>query len=334
MQAVRWGILGTAAIAVDKVIPSMLAADGVHVATVASRDPDKARAIADRFGIAGACGSYEDLLADSEIEAVYIPLPNHLHVPWAMRAADAGKHVLCEKPIALDVEELRRLIACRDRSGRKIQEAVMIRAHPQWDAVLDIIASGEIGDVRAVHGAFTELNLDTNSIVNNAAAGGGALYDLGVYPIAAARMIFGTEPERVIATSDFDPVFHVDRLSSAILGFPGGRQAAMVVSTQLALRHNIDVFGTKKSLKLINPFNPMPDDRCAIILDDGSRLAAAAAETRLAEPGDQYRLQAERFSTAIRSGGPLPLALEWSLGTLKVINAIQRSAKSGGWEDV
>lgn len=322
MDSVRFGIIGTAAIAVEKVIPSMLSAEGLEVVAIASRDLDRARAAATRFGIGRSYGSYDEILADPEIEAVYIPLPNHLHVHWAIRAAEAGKHVLCEKPLALDVEELSRLIDCRDRTGRRIQEAVMIRAHPQWDEIFDIVASGEIGGVRAIQGVFTEINLYPKNIVNDASIGGGALYDLGVYPIAAARMVFGAEPERVFAVSDFDLVFGIDRLTSAVLLFPGGRQATLVVSTQLALRHNVEIFGTRKSISLRNPFNPTPDDHCRIVLDNGSKLAAAAAETRRVAPADQYRLQAERFSAAIRSGSPLPIELEWSLGTMKVLNAI------------
>ncbi|TIP25880.1 MAG: Gfo/Idh/MocA family oxidoreductase [Mesorhizobium sp.] len=332
MDPVRWGIIGTAAIAVEKVIPSMMTAVGLEVVAIASRNADKARDAAARFGIGRSYGSYDGILADPEIEAVYIPLPNHLHVQWAIRAAEAGKHVLCEKPLALHVEELKRLIDCRDRTGKRIQEAVMIRAHPQWEEILSIVASGEIGEVRAVQGVFTEINLDPKSIVNDVAHGGGALYDLGVYPIAAARMVFGAEPERAFAVIDIDPVFGVDRLTSAALVFPGGHQATLMVSTQLAIRHNVEIFGTWKSISVDNPFNPAPDDYCKIILNDGSKLAAA--ETRLVAPADQYRLQAERFSAAIRSGGPLPIELEWSLGATKVLMAIQRSAESGKWETV
>nr|AAC31181.1 unknown [Rhizobium leguminosarum bv. viciae] len=329
MQPVRWGIIGTAAIALEKVIPAMSRAEGLEVVAFASRDADKAQAAASRLGLKRSYGSYDAILADPDIEAVYIPLPNHLHVEWAIRAAEAGKDVLCEKPLALDVRELNRLIDCRDRTGRLIQEAVMIQAHRQWDETLGIVASGEIGEVRAVTGVFTEINLDPKSIVNNAAIGGGALYDLGVYPIAAARLVFGAEPERVFAVSAFDPDFGVDRLTSAILSFPRARQATLMVSTQLALRHHVEIFGTRKSLSLSNPFNPTPDDLCRIQLDDGSKLAGAAAETRLVAPADQYRLQAERFSAAVRSGRSLPIELEWSLGTMKVIDAIQRSVKSG-----
>jgi len=334
MDAVRWGIIGTAAIALEKVIPSMLRAEGLKVAAIASRDADKARAAADHFGIERSYGSYEAILADPAIEAVYIPLPNHLHVEWAIRAAEAGKHVLCEKPLALNVEQLDSLIACRNRTGRLIQEAVMIRAHPQWEEVHRIVSSGEIGEVHAVKGFFTEVNLDPMSIVNDAAIGGGALYDLGVYPITAARMVFGTEPERVFAVSAFDPAFGVDRLTSTILMFSGGRHATLMVSTQLALRHHVEIFGTLKSLSLSNPFNPTPHDRCALVLDDGSTLGGAAAETRMVAPADQYRLQAERFSAAVRSGASLPIELEWSLGTMKVLDAIRRSVESSAFEPV
>ncbi|NNH67745.1 Gfo/Idh/MocA family protein [Rhizobium laguerreae] len=334
MDAVRWGIIGTAAIALDKVIPSMLRAEGVNVVAIASRNADKARAAANRFGIEHSYGTYEAILADPAIEAVYIPLPNHLHVEWTIRAAEAGKHVLCEKPLALNVEKLNSLIACRDSTGRLIQEAVMIRAHPQWDEVCRIVSSGEIGEVHAVNGVFTEVNLDPKSIVNDAAIGGGALYDLGVYPITAARVVFGTEPERVFAASAFDPAFGVDRLTSAILLFSGGRHASMAVSTQLALRHHVVVFGTLKSLSLSNPFNPTPNDQCRIVLSDGSTLEAAAAETRNIAPADQYCLQAERFSTAVRSGGSVPIELEWSLGTMKILDAIRRSVESGAPEPV
>src|SRR5208337_2501493 len=222
LRKVKWGVLGAAKIAVEKVIPAMERGEVCEIAAIASRDPAKARAAAERLGIALAYGSYEELLADGEIEAVYNPLPNELHVPWTLRALAAGKHVLCEKPIALDAEEARSLIEARDRSGKLVAEAFMVRCHPQWRRAKELAGTGAVGELRAIQTFFSYRLLDPEN-VRNRPPGGGGLYDIGCYAILSARYIFGAEPTHVAATIDHDPNFRTDRLAGAILEFPGLR---------------------------------------------------------------------------------------------------------------
>ncbi len=204
-RKVRWGILSTAGIAVNKVVPAMQQGDWSEVSAIASRDIAKATQVAQRLGIPKAYGSYEELLAGAEIEAIYNPLPNHLHVPWTTKAAEAGKHVLCEKPIALNMEEAQQLLAVRDRTGVKIQEAFMVRTHPQWLATFALIKSGRIGALRAINGFFSYFNRDPQNIRNKLEIGGGALLDIGCYPITVSRFIFGAEPRRVLGLIERDP---------------------------------------------------------------------------------------------------------------------------------
>src|SRR3989442_294274 len=242
-RKVRWGILSTAKIGVTKVIPAIQKGDWTDVVAIASRDIDKATQVAQRLRIPKAYGSYEELLADDEIEAIYNPLPNHLHVSWTTRAAEAGKHVLCEKPIGLNMEEATQLLAVRDRTGMKIQEAYMVRSHPQCLATLELIKTGRIGELRAIHGFFSYFNQDSENIRNKVDIGGGALMDIGGYPITLARFIFREEPLRVGALIERDPQLGIDRLISAILEFPAG-QASLTCSTQLIPYPRIQLCGT------------------------------------------------------------------------------------------
>src|SRR6202162_3254950 len=219
---VKWGVLGAASIAVRKVIPGMQAGQHGEVVAIASRDLEKGRKSAEKLGIAKTYGSYEELLADAEIEAVYVPLPNHLHVPWSIKAAEAGKHVLCEKPLSLTVAEAKTLLAVGDRTGGKIGEAFMVRTHPQWLRTRELIASGRIGALRSVVGFFSYFNRDPTNIRNIPHYGGGALMDIGCYPIHTSRFVFGEEPSRVLGLIEKDPEMKIDRLTSAILDFPAG----------------------------------------------------------------------------------------------------------------
>ncbi len=334
MEPLNWGIIGAASIAVEKMIPAMQKAQAVRVGALASRDHVNASRLAKGLGIPKAYGSYDELLADPEIEAVYIPLPNHLHVPWSLKAAEAGKHVLCEKPIALTAAEAQTLIDARNRTGVLIQEAFMVRVHPQWLRVRELIEAGHIGRLRAFHAVFTEMNADPNSIVNKAAFGGGGLYDIGCYPVTTARFVFGAEPTQVIALTDVDPTFRVDRLASAIMAFPDGAQASFVSSTQLVLYHGVQIYGTSGRIVLENPFNPPPDEPCRIFIDDGSKLANASARAELVAPVDQYMIQVERFSEAIRTNGPQAVPLEDSVQNMRVMDALFQSADTGRWEAV
>jgi predicted dehydrogenase len=331
MRKIRWGVLGAARIARTKVIPAMQRSQEGEVTALASRSAETARAAAVPLGIAKAYGSYEELLADRDVDAVYIPLPNHLHVPWSIKAAEAGKHVLCEKPIALDAGEARSLLAVRDRTGVVIQEAFMVRTHPQWAFVRDEVRGGRIGDLRAVQMAFSYFNRDPANVRNQAGIGGGALMDIGCYPIVLSRFLFGEEPARVIATIDRDPEFGTDRLTSALLEFRGG-QSTFTCSTQLVPYQRTQVLGTKGRIEVEIPVNAPPDRPCRIFIDDGRDALGSGVETRAFEVCDQYTLQADLLSRAIRDGRPAPEPLEDSVANMEVIDALLRSAGSGTWE--
>jgi len=331
IRKVRWGVLGAAHIAVKKVIPAMQRGEWSEIAAIASRDLSKAQQAAAALGIPKAYGSYEELLADPEIEAVYNPLPNHLHVPWSVRAAEAGKHVLCEKPLALDAAEARQLLAARNRCGVKMGEAFMVRTHPQWLRARELVRDGRIGELRAVMGFFSYFNRDPANIRNVREWGGGGLFDIGCYPINTSRFIFGEEPRRVIALLEHDPEMHTDRLSSAMLDFPSG-QAVFTCSTQLVPYQRMQICGTRGRIEVEIPFNAPPDRACRICLDDGSDLFGAAIQTETFPVCDQYTIQGDLFSQAVRGEGPVPVPLEDAIGNMAVIDALFRSAQSGRWE--
>lgn len=333
MTPVRWGVLGVAHIAVSKVIPAMQKSQHAKVIAIASRDQAKARAAADRLGISRAYGSYEELLDDPEIEAVYNPLPNHLHVPWSIRAAERGKHVLCEKPIALSADEARQLLATRDRTGVQIGEAFMVRTHPQWHKVQELIEAGRIGQLRLVTGHFSYYRRDPNDIRSRQEWGGGALMDIGCYPIMISRWLFDAEPAEVVSLIERDPDMRVDRLVSAILRFETG-QAAFSCSGQLVPYQTMQVFGTTGRIAVQIPFNAPSDADCRIFVDDGRDLAGGGIETITFPPIDQYTLQADRFSEAVRGVGRVPVPLESAIGNMAVIDALFRSAETKGWQPV
>ena len=332
-EPVRWGVMGAAAIAVGVVIPEMQRSESCRLVALASRDGAKARAAADALGIPTAYGSYDDLLADPEIEAVYIPLPNHLHVPWSAKAAEAGKHVLCEKPLALNATQAETLIAVRERTGVLIQEAFVVRTHPQWLRARELVRAGRIGTMRAISAFFSEVNDDPANIVNNPEYGGGGIYDLGCYPVMLARFLFEAEPVRACATTDIDPRFGVDRLAACILEFEAGL-ASFVCSTQLVLHHSVQLYGTAGRIEVESPFNPAPDRPARILIDDGSKLAGASAVAESVAAVEQYGLEFGLFSKAIREGGGQAVSLEDSVGNMRAIDALFRSAESGCWEDV
>ncbi|MBV8176623.1 MAG: Gfo/Idh/MocA family oxidoreductase [Verrucomicrobia bacterium] len=330
-KKVEWGVLGVAHIAVKKVIPAMQRGEWSQVLAIASRDLSKAQRAAEQLGIRKAYGSYEELLADPEVEAIYIPLPNHLHVPWSIRAAEAGKHVLCEKPVSLTVEEAISLLKTRDRTGVKIEEAFMIRTHPQWRRALDFIKEGRIGPVRSVMGYFNYYNRDLKNIRNILAYGGGALMDIGCYLVYTSRLIFGEEPARVSALIEVDPETRTDVITSAILHFPSGR-SVFTCSTQLVPYQRVQIFGTTGRIEIEIPFNAPPDRPCRIFVDDGVDPSGRRAEILEFETCDQYTIQADLFSRSIREGTELPVPLEGSVRNMAVIEAIFRSAKSDNWE--
>ena len=329
-EKVRWGVLGAAKIATQKVIPAMQRGEWSEIAGIASRDLDKARRVAADLGIPKAYGSYEELLADPQIEAVYNPLPNHLHVPWSIRAAEAGKHVLCEKPIALSVAECRTLIAARDRTGVKIGEAFMVRTHPQWLRAREIVRSGEIGELRAIMVAFSYFNRDPANVRNIPEWGGGGLMDIGCYPIQISRFLFGQEPLRVVGRLELDPEFGTDRLTSAILDFPSG-QCVFSCSTQLVPYQRVHIFGTRGRVEIEIPFNAPPDRPCRIFIDNGADVFGSGIRTVELPTCDQYTIQGDEFSRAVRRGGEVPTPLEDSLANMQVIEALFRSAREDSW---
>jgi predicted dehydrogenase len=328
---VRWGILGAANIALKKVIPGMRGSALARVVAIASRDIAKARAAANSLGIPRAYGSYQELIDDPDIEAIYNPLPNHLHVPWSIRAAERGKHVLCEKPIALTAREARELLEVRDRTGVQIGEAFMVRTHPQWHKVREIIASGRIGELRLITGHFSYYRRDPADARSRVEWGGGALMDVGCYPITISRWLFGAEPTEVMGLIDRDPDMQVDRLTSGLLRFERG-QATFSCATQLVHYQAMQIFGTTGRIDVRIPFNPPPGDECRIFVDDGRDVEGSGIETITFPPVDQYALQADRFSEAVRGVGSVPVSLEDAMGNMAVIDALFRSAESCVWE--
>jgi predicted dehydrogenase len=328
---VRWGVLGAADIALKKVIPAMRGSDRSRVVAIASRDKSKADAAARALGIPRAYGSYEELIADPEVEAIYNPLPNHLHVPWSMRAAAAGKHVLCEKPIAMSAAEARELRDARDRAGVLVGEAFMVRTHPQWLGVRKLIESGRIGDLRLVVGHFSYFRRDPNDIRSRADWGGGAMLDIGCYPITLSRWLFDAEPLEVTGQLEHDPDLGIDRLGSALLRFPTG-QASFTCAGQLAPHQRMQILGTTARIEVEIPFNAPPDRSCRVFVDDGSQFAGASAESVEFPAADQYAVQADRFSEAIRGRGAVPVSIEDAIANMAVIDAIFRSAESRRWE--
>jgi predicted dehydrogenase len=333
MKKISWGVLSTANIGVKKVLPAMQRGQLASIAAIASRDLAKARAVATQLDIPTAYGSYEELLADPNIDAIYNPLPNQLHVPWTIKAAEAGKHVLCEKPIAMSADEARTLLAVRERTGVLIGEAFMIRSHPQWLRVRALIDEGRIGTLRSVAAYFSYFNTDPANIRNQPETGGGALYDIGCYCIQSARYAFGAEPTRVCGLIDRDPQLGTDRLTSALLDFPAGH-AIFTASTQLVPYQRVHLFGTQGRIEIEIPFNAPPDRPTRLFIDDGSDIIGARIVTETFPVVDQYTLQGDAFSRAILEGTPVPVSLEEGIANMAVIDAIFASAKSRQWEPV
>jgi predicted dehydrogenase len=327
----RWGVLSTANIGLKKVLPAMLQGQYTSLVAIASRDLAKAQEAAAALGLPTAYGSYEELLADPNIDAVYIPLPNHLHVPWTIKAAEAGKHVLCEKPISLTAAEAKTLLAVRARTGVKIGEAFMVNCHPQWLRLRELLRQGRIGELRSVFGFFSYFNINPSNIRNQVDSGGGALMDIGCYLIHASRYAFSQEPMRVISTIERDPQMQTDRLTSAMLDFPGG-QAIFTCSTQMVPYQRIHFLGTRGRIELEIPFNAPPDSPTRLFIDEGGDLFGGDITTERFPVCDQYTLQGDAFSLAVLQGTDVPVSVEDAIGNMAVIEAIFNSAKSGQWE--
>jgi predicted dehydrogenase len=333
LTPVRWGILGAGNFAQKVSLPGMKHGPLTELVALASRDLAKARAAVQSLGIPRAYGSYEELLADPDIEVVYNPLPNHMHVEWTARAARAGKHVLCEKPVALDAGDAATLIAVQRETGKLICEAFMIRYHPQWRQAREWVQSGRIGDLVSVQTAFSYFNRDATNIRNRKDVGGGALYDIGCYAVNTSRYLFGREPVRAVALIERDPQFGTDRLTSGLLDF-GGAHLTFTCSTQAVPYQRVNALGTKGRIEIEIPFNAPADRPCRIFLDDGSILGGGAAEEITFPIVDQYNLQSEAFSKAVRTGSEVENGPAVASGNMRVIDALFRSAESGGWEKI
>jgi len=331
IQKVKWGVLGVANIAVKKVIPAMQAGRWSEITAIASRDLSKAQAAAQQLNISRAYGSYDELLADREIEVIYNPLPNNLHVEWTIKAAEAGKHVLCEKPISMTVAEARPLLAIRDQTGVRIEEAFMVRTNPQWVATLTMVRDGRIGQVQTVTGYFSYNNQDLKNIRNIRETGGGGLMDIGCYMIFFSRLIFGDEPRRVVSLIDEHPVTRTDILTSALLEFPSGH-ASFSCGTRMTPYQRVQIVGTNGRIEVQIPVNAPPDQPCKVFMDDGTDLSGGSIQTLEFEPCDQYTVQGDQFSQAIRENKEPVLSLEDSIKNMAVIEAVFRSAKTGQWE--
>jgi predicted dehydrogenase len=330
----RWGVLGASSFALRRSLPGMLKSRKCQIFGIASRTADKARAAALKLDIPRAYGSYEELLADPEIDAIYNPLPNHLHVPWSLRAVQAGKHVLCEKPVGLSQAEILQLIAARDRARVKVGEAFMVATHPQWLRARELVRSGVIGPLQVVQGSFSYMNDDPANYRNKAESGGGGLLDIGCYPIFTSRFVSGEEPRRVAGLIDTDPRFNVDRITSAILDFPSF-QASFFCATQLIPRQRMAFYGARGRVELQIPFNAPPDRPVAVSIDRDGELYGAGIEREEFPVLDQYAVQADAFAEAVcGERADVAVPLEDSLRTMAVMEAIVRSTQTGRWEPV
>jgi predicted dehydrogenase len=326
MEKVSWGILSTAKIGIEKVIPAMQKGNFCDVMAIASRNYDRAKKMATKLNISKACGSYEELLADSDIQAVYIPLPNHMHVEWSIKSLEAGKHVLCEKPIGISAAEAQELlIASKKYPNLKIMEAFMYRFHPQWQKTKQLVTEGRIGDLKTIQSFFCFYNTDPDNIRNKPECGGGGMMDIGCYCISLSRFIYDAEPERVVGIVEYDQKFKVDILASGILDF-GKRTSTFTCSMQLNPYQRVNIFGTKGRIEIEIPFNAPPDVPCRMFLQEGTNVKEMVFPIC-----DQYTIEADLFSQAVLNDTNVPTPLEDALANMKVIEAIIESSKSRTW---
>jgi predicted dehydrogenase len=328
MKPVVWGVLSVSYHYKLRVHPNLSRSPLVLVRGLASRSADKAAEAARELGIAKSYGSYEDLLADKEIEAVYIPLPNHMHAEWVRKAADAGKHVLCEKPFAMNAGEAENAIRYAERKGVRVMEAFMYRFHPQWKRARDLVKAGEIGQVHSISTIFSYNLKDPHNIRNILAVGGGGISDIGCYAVSSARFLLGREPERVITLAQRDPEMGTDILASALLDF-GYARCQFTVGTQTHPWQRVDVVGSDGLLSVLLPFNAYPDVpmQVSVTTGVGTRQIYTPAT-------DQYVEMFEAFSRAVRDGTPVPTPAQDAIDNMKALDALFRSEKSGKWEKV
>jgi predicted dehydrogenase len=326
MSKIRFGVLSTAKIALDKVIPALQASRHCEVAAIASRELARAQAAAERLGIARAFGSYDKLLADPAIDAVYNPLPNHLHVDWSIRALEAGKHVLVEKPIGLTAAEGQKLVDAAKRDPRlKVMEAFMYRLHPQWQRAKKLVGEGQIGELRTIQSFFAYYNDSAENIRNRTETGGGGLADIGCYCVSLSRFIFDAEPRRVLGIVEYDPRFQTDRLASGILDFGRGT-STFTCGTQLAPHQRVNIFGTRGRVEIDIPFNAPAEVPCTMRHQQGERIEEIALDVC-----NQYTIQGDRFARAVFEDGPVPTPLDDAVANMRVLEALVASARTGTW---
>jgi predicted dehydrogenase len=329
-KKIRWGVISTALIGTKKVIPGMQRSKRGTVDAISSRDLKRAQAAAKELGIPKAYVSYEELLADPDIDAIYNPLPNNLHVDWTIAALKAGKHVLCEKPLGMSAKDAARI---RKVAGKAhMMEAFMVRHHPQWLKARELVRSGRIGELKAVQVFFTYNNTDPKNIRNIPETGGGGIYDIGCYGIVSGRFTFESEPSRVVALVDRDPTFKTDRLASVIADFGGGRVLNFIVGTQVGNHQRVTLGGTKGRIEILIPFNAPPGEPMTIILDNGSELGGASSKGIQTKVVDQYAEEADAFAKAVLGESELPYGVEDGIKNMQIIDAIFRSERTGRWE--
>ncbi|HTJ57528.1 MAG TPA: Gfo/Idh/MocA family oxidoreductase [Devosiaceae bacterium] len=329
---VRWGIISTAKIGTEKVIPGIMKSPHSEVVAIASRDLHQAKVAADRLGIPKAYGSYEELLANPDIDAVYNPLPNHLHVPLTVAAAKAGKHVLCEKPMGLNAADAEKLRECP--KDIIVMEAFMVRFHPQWLRAREIVRSGELGEVRAIRAAFCYFNVDPNNVRNMAEIGGGGILDIGCYPVVGSRFLFEAEPKRVVSLIERDPDFKTDILASVIADFGGGKQMTFTCSTQSVGHQKVEVIGTKARLEIQIPFNAPADMPTAITIDSGKTMDGSLSRREILPACDQYAEEAEAFALAVLGEKPLAYGIDDAIQNMRILDAIFESERTKGWVSI
>jgi predicted dehydrogenase len=326
MRKVRWGVLSTAKIGTEKVLPAMQQGQLCEIAAIASRSQATGEQAATRLGIPKVYDSYEALLADPAIEAIYNPLPNHLHVPWTIKALEAGKHVLCEKPIGLSSAQAQELVAAAARHPQlKVMEAFMYRHHPQWVRAKAIVAGGGVGELKTINSFFSYYNDDPNNIRNMADIGGGGLMDIGCYNISLSRFIFDSEPNRVVGAIEYDPEFKTDRLASGVLDFGSGT-ATFTCSTQLSPHQRANIYGTTGRVEVEIPVNAPPDRPCRIWHQRGNAIEEISFDIC-----NQYTIQGDLFSAAILNDTPVPTPLTDAVANMRVIEAIVASAAQQAW---
>jgi predicted dehydrogenase len=338
LAPIAWGVLGTGMIATTRMMPAIAAAPSASLAALASRDLGRARQAAASAGALRGHGSYDDLLDDPEIDVVYVALPNQLHVEWAARALEAGKHVLCEKPLGLLVSELVGLREVRDRTGRHVEEALAFRNHPQWETIDELLRTDAIGRVTGVQATLARRFMNPEDIRNNPAAGGGALYDLGPYVVSACNAILGRAPGRVVAAIDTDPAFGIDRLSTALLDY-GDAHATLTMGTQSGTaawgtHQTLSILGTEGWLRCDFPYAHARPTSSHVFVGDLTSVGSFETRTVTFEPVDHYALQVERFSRLVRGEDVPSWPLEDALTTLETIRALFASARGGGWEEL